>query len=509
MEKIIYEFDSSNASKIETTNDIFEGRTKIVESLLSEREFDSEVTILVQLYNRLDKTKECIDSILKYTKDVNFDLLLIDNGSTDDTFEYLKSIDYDKVRIMHINKNISSSYPVVHEEIKWFAKYLVVLANDMIVTPNWLSNLLTVAKSDERIGMVNPMSSNVSNGQCYDMKFTDFDDMQRQAAEFNKSNPEKWDERIRLVTLGALYKKECLYAVGWPINDLGFFHDFIDDDISFRVRRAGYKIVLAKDTWVHHNHDVFNCETKDPVEYQKSLNTGRENFRTKFFGVDAWDDVNNYIPEFVSALKTTSGKSAKILGIDVKCGTPILEIKNNIKKFGKYDTDCYAFTQNGKYFIDLQTVCGAENVFSGNINSFKENFKEESLDYIVIGENINTYTEPFKIIKKAVSLLRNKGQLFISLKNTNDIFAFLNMLGNTNVYSEKFATNYTAEAFFNKLNSMGYKVEFLGSARYTPKDVPQNFLDATTSAVSKLSLKDEQEILFRLVSDKYLFAISK
>ena len=161
--KYIYEIDSDNVKEIMHSNSINDERK--IYSLYTKNNIESNVTIIVQAYNRIEKTKKCISSILKYTSDVDYDLLLIDNGSTDNTFDYFKSVNCIKKRIIHLSKNISVTYPTLFYDLSWLSRYVVVVQNDLIVTPHWLSNLIKVAESDDRIGMVNPVSSNVSNFQ--------------------------------------------------------------------------------------------------------------------------------------------------------------------------------------------------------------------------------------------------------------------------------------------------------------------------------------------------------
>ena len=287
------------------------------------------------------------------------------------------------------------------------------VSNDLVVTPHWLSNLLRIAESDEKIGLVQPVSSNISNLQQVNLDFNSIDEMEEKAEAYNVSDPAKWEQRLRLVINGCLIKKETLYAIGWPYMDVGFFHDFADDDMTFRVRRAGYKTILARDTWIHHNHDQVHMEYDNLEEHARSLRVGRKNFQDKYFGIDAWDDVNCFIPEYLSVLKPTDTEHNRILGIDVRCGTPVLEIKNRLRYSGIYDAECHAFTQQAKYFLDLQTFCGADNVFSGDIGSLVNCFDNASFDHIVIGEDINSYKNPIGVIKSALKLLAHGGQLFV------------------------------------------------------------------------------------------------
>ena len=500
----IYEIDTSNKKSAIPAEEILAGRKNFADA--NDNGMDSDVTILIQAYNRLEKTKECVSSVLKYTTDVNYDLLLVDNGSTDDTFEYFKAIDYPKKRIIHITKNVSAVYPNFCFDLSWIAKYYVCLANDIVVTPQWLSNMVKVAESDDRIGMVNPVGSNMSNLQQVNLQFNSLDEMEAEAGKFNVSDHTRWQERLRLITLGTLYKKECLYAIGWPISDVGFYHDFGDDDITFRVRRAGYKAILAGDTWIHHNHDFRHSEDRDPEEFNRSLKIGRQNFKDKYFGIDAWDDVNNFIPEYLNVLKPANSQTKSILGVDVRCGTPILEIKNRLRLYNIFDADCYAFTRLGKYFIDLQTVCGADRVHTGSIDRVKDCFEENSLDYIVIGEDINSYPEPLKLIQVAYRLLKSGGQLFVSLKNVYDIFTFLNIIGNGRNNDLPHVINYSLEQFMNALLQNGFNTQYITARQYNLLPEAQKYVN---DCMSQLAGDGAQESAFRLMVDRYFFVINK
>ncbi|MBA4383340.1 MAG: hypothetical protein C0410_01250, partial [Anaerolinea sp.] len=230
-----------NTNNVETPKPgkgLFDSRKNRIEASLGSN--NDLVSIVVQSFNRLDKTKNCIESILKYTSDINYELILIDNGSTDNTLNYFKSIDYPRKTIVHVTKNIGSFVPSIY---KLNGKYVAIVCNDTYVTHNWLNNLITCMKSDETIGMVVPVISNGSNNQGADITFNSLEEMQAKAKAHNISNPCLWYERMRLVIQLAVYKKEIFDIVG--LLDYGFFHDFADDDLSFRIRRSGYKIVLC------------------------------------------------------------------------------------------------------------------------------------------------------------------------------------------------------------------------------------------------------------------------
>jgi len=215
-------------------------KDRIVASLGKNAEL---LTVIVQAYNRIEKTKICVNSILKYTKNVDYELILVDNGSTDGTLDFYKSVEHSRKKIVHVTKNVGSVVPVM----KYVdGRYVAYICNDTYVTQNWIENLLTCLRSDDAIGMVVPASSNGSNLQGINISFHSMDEMYEKAAKYNHSDPRLWHERLRLVVQMAVFKREALDVAG-IILDYGYYHDFSDDDVTFRIRHAGYKTILCKD----------------------------------------------------------------------------------------------------------------------------------------------------------------------------------------------------------------------------------------------------------------------
>lgn len=263
-----------------------------------------EVTVFVVAYNRLEKTKRCVSSILKYTEGIDYELLLVDNGSEDETLEYFQSVPYPRKRIIRITKNLGSQYALNLAMRSFSGRYFVQVTNDVVVTKNWLSNLLCCMESDPQTGMVTPGSSNISNLQEIPLTFSSYEEMQEKAAAYNQSDPWKWEQRLRLITIVLVIKRELIEQIG--MIDRGFYHDFSDDDFSVRVRRAGYKLMLCLDTFVHHDHDFRHGEDKDMQKFRCSLEKGRKNFFDKYHGLDSWDDMSDYEEYLICGFPTAS-----------------------------------------------------------------------------------------------------------------------------------------------------------------------------------------------------------
>ena len=180
--------DTNHLTAPIASNSLYDSRRNIYEGV---RECTPEVTICVQAYNRLEKTKRCVESILKYTQDISYELLLLDHGSEDGTLEYFKSVLHPCKKVVHITKNLGPQYVTGLSMRLFSGRYYALVTNDTIVTTNWLSNLLRCLKSDSRIGMVVPGSSNVSNLQEIPLLFSSHEEMQEKAAIYNQSDSRK------------------------------------------------------------------------------------------------------------------------------------------------------------------------------------------------------------------------------------------------------------------------------------------------------------------------------
>lgn len=377
------------------------------------------VSIYVLAYNRIQKTKYCVECILEHTKEFDYELILVDNGSSDGTYEYFQSVPWKKKVIIRITKNIGSAYSWQTVKRIYKGKYLATVANDVYVTKNWLSNLLSCMESDPRIGFVAPASSHVSNLQQVDLEFKDMKEMQRKAAEFNQPNPKKWEERMRLITIVSIFKREIIDLVGTA--DYGFIHDFGEDDYAARLRHAGYKLIFCGDTYVCHDHDFRRGEDKDIAKYQRSLEAGRHAYKEKYYGQDAWDDILNFERGLICTLRPSAFHKGAVhcLCIDVKCGTPVLEIRNHFRRNSSHHKIVsHVFTTEAKYFAELQHL--SHDAACDRMEFIQEHYLNSSMDMILLGEPLNTYHRPIALVQKLLGFLRKGGVLLLKIRNLED-----------------------------------------------------------------------------------------
>ena len=387
--------------------------------------FENELVIVVVAYNRLEKTKQCVESILRHTEPKEYVLVLVDNGSHDENLNYFESVKHEKTIVYHITNNIGAMYGFLCAYRNLDSKFIAFVPNDVVVTHNWMNNLLSCIKSDTCIGMVTPSSSNVSNEQQISIgEFTNIDEMQDLAAKYNISNPMLWEERPRLLPVVALFRTEMLHQIGYHF-DLGFYHDFAEDELARRIHRNGWKMILCKDTYVEHDHsytDRINSNLHD------SLEIGRQDFKSKFRGIDAWDDFNNYISYYIDNMTFNKSyiEKVNILGIDIKCGTPFFDVRNRIRKDGIKDSVLYAFTTDIKYFTDLSSF--PAEITHGNPDDVIYKYDAESMDIVICGTEINAFPYTKSMILDFWKLVKKDGYFLFCFRNMQDYMHYLQIM---------------------------------------------------------------------------------
>ncbi|WP_224753613.1 glycosyltransferase family 2 protein [Paenibacillus terricola] len=206
-------------------------------------------SIIIPTYNQAKYLKSCVESISEHT-DLPYEIIIVDNGSTDETAEYLKQIGSQvRYRILADNHGFAGAVNIGLMMAK--GTTLLLLNNDTLVTDNWLDNMLACLNSESKIGMVGPVTNYISGDQQIDVPYTDIVDMYEFARRNNELNSARWIRTDRLVGFCLLFRRELLEKVGYL--DEGFeVGNFEDDDYNIRVRLQGYSLVIARDSFIHH-----------------------------------------------------------------------------------------------------------------------------------------------------------------------------------------------------------------------------------------------------------------
>jgi len=247
-------------------------------------------SIIIPTFNQLGYLRNCIESIHKYTPQ-SYELIIIDNGSTDGTAAYLKSL-AGRIRYKIFKVNLGFSGGVNQGLMMAKGKSILILNNDTIVTTNWLSNLLSCLYSSPSIGLVGPVTNYLSSDQKIEVHYKNMKEMQRFAENYNQINPVRWRKTNAIMGFCLLLTRDVLERVGYM--DEGYVIGTCEDvDFYLRIQLLGLDLVIAEDTFIHHYGSVTMRSFLDVSLLNNAF------FREKW---GDWDQINRLESVMNSAL---------------------------------------------------------------------------------------------------------------------------------------------------------------------------------------------------------------
>jgi len=215
--------------------------------------------IIIPVWNQLEATKSCLDSIKKNTK-YPYRLIIVDNASEPDTQHYLegfKKAEGASVQLIRNYKNLGFIKAVNQAMASSRAPYLCLLNNDTIVTEGWLAEMVAVAETEKEIGVVNPSSNNLgqrpAGGQTIEAFAFGLKAMKGQFVELGSA-----------IGFCMLIKREVIDRIGF-FDEVYGMGNFEDTDFCRRAVKEGYRCVRACASYVYHkeNSSFIKLKTYD------------------------------------------------------------------------------------------------------------------------------------------------------------------------------------------------------------------------------------------------------
>jgi GT2 family glycosyltransferase len=241
-----------------------------------------QLSVVIVTYGQLAFTRRCLETLLGNTSYPRLEVIVVDNGSTDGTPMFLRGIADQDQRITAILNPDNRGFAAANNQGLAAAtgEVLVLLNNDTEVSPGWHVPLLRHL-DDPTIGLIGPRSDHVGNAAQIDVDIRYVNDFDGFTRLLQRDHDGELFEMTMLGMFCVAMRREVYATVG-ALDEAYGIGLFEDDDYAERVRAAGWRVVCARDAFVHHVGQATFRSLIESGEYHEIWSRNRARFESRW-----------------------------------------------------------------------------------------------------------------------------------------------------------------------------------------------------------------------------------
>ncbi len=268
------------------------------------------VSVVVVNHNRAEMLGRCLDSVLAQSWRRR-EVLVVDNGSTDNSRAVVLSRAGQGVRLLGLERNLGFAGGANAGIEAASGELVALLNNDAVAEPDWLARLVDAVLTSPRVGMCASkilLSGTDLIDKAGHLIYWDGQNRGRGSGEPDRGQYDRLQESLFPDGCAALYRTALLRQLE------GFDEDFFaygdDADLGLRARWRGWSCLYVPAAVVHHHHSattgVYSSQKVYWVERNR-LWVAVKNFPLPLLLLNPLFTIHRWVWNFVSAL---TGKGA-------------------------------------------------------------------------------------------------------------------------------------------------------------------------------------------------------
>lgn len=219
-----------------------------------------KVSIVILNWNGSNYLQRFLPSIIRYSSYEWAEIVVADNGSTDNSKEIIEK-EFPSVRYIQLERNygFAEGYNRALQQIE--ADYYLLLNSDVEVTENWLEPLLDTMQSDHKIGACQPKILSLNDRERFEYAgasggFIDrfgypfcrgriLNVMERDEGQYNTPISVFWASGAAMLVRADVWRE----LEGF---DADFYAHMEEIDLCWRMKNIGYKVAVCPQSVVYH-----------------------------------------------------------------------------------------------------------------------------------------------------------------------------------------------------------------------------------------------------------------
>lgn len=237
------------------------------------------VSLIILTWNGLEVTRRCIRSIQELTDHPCRELVVVDNGSTDGTLEYLREMP--GIRLIENGSNLGF-VAGNNAGIRATTGDVVLLNNDTeVLQPDWLTRLQQLALSRPEVGMVGCRMVNAGGRLVHAGTYMPTPSFWGQEYPGDQLDIGQYtrDREVEGVIAACVYiRREVIDRVG--LLDEDYFSYYEDTDYCLKARQAGFRVMCCGSVTIRH---LENASTDlNRMDFSATFRRSRKTFISKW-----------------------------------------------------------------------------------------------------------------------------------------------------------------------------------------------------------------------------------